>query len=47
MIEFFASFGDIFTYPLFHISPDPFTGILFYLLLVFFVFNFTAYLLGF
>lgn len=46
MLRFFELFGDILVYPLYHISDDPFMGILFYMLLLFFVLNFLCYLFG-
>lgn len=39
MIDLFTAFCDILVYPLFHITGDSFTGILFYLLLFLFVAN--------
>ena len=37
MIDIFTSFCDILVYPLYHITADSFTGILFYMLLFAFV----------
>lgn len=39
MIDLFTAFCDILVYPLYHITADSFTGILFYLLLFAFVAN--------
>lgn len=37
MIDIFTAFSDILVYPLYHISDDSYIGILFYLLMIFFV----------
>lgn len=39
MIEIFARFGDLLIYPLYHFANDCFMGVLFYMLLIFWVFN--------
>lgn len=45
MIKFFSCFGDILIYPLYHISEDALMGILFYMLVIFFVLNMLCYVI--
>ena len=46
MIGYFALFGDILFYPFTQLADDPFMGILFYMMLIFFVLNLLCYVIG-
>lgn len=45
MIDIFSSFWELLFFPLYHIGDDAFMGVLFYLLLLFYVLMFISALL--